>query len=181
MRIAIRWLGLQFSLQVQSTLQQPVSHWKSNSIANEKCQAPVWLRKRSQVGNRVVDPSTDKDSEVHEGCGEVWTTQGIQKADTEKGHNVFKIVQVGSVRDDDMKFRISGNAYTLPSLLRQNTVLMDARVGLGWVGFHLVRVKVSWSWPETYYVTRLASNSQSFCLCLRGLQLQIWTHHTEQC
>lgn len=87
----------------------------------------------------MVDPSTDKDSEVHEGCREIWSTQGVQEADPKEGNDVFKIVQVGSVREDDiMSFKISENAWILPSLPKQNTVLMNVWVRLYWVG-----VKVS--------------------------------------
>lgn len=81
----------------------------------------------------MVDPSTDEDSEVPEGCREIWTTQGVQEANTKKGNNVFNIVQVGPVRDDNTKFKNQWDARILPSLLKQNDVLMDVRVG--WVSF----------------------------------------------
>lgn len=82
----------------------------------------------------MVDPSTHEDSEVHEGCREIWSTQGVQEADTKKGNDVFKVVQVGSVRKDDvMGFKISENAWSLPSLPKQNTVLMNVWVTLDWV------------------------------------------------
>lgn len=82
----------------------------------------------------MVDSSTDKDSEVHEGCREVWSTQGVQEADPKEGNNVFKIVQVSSVREDGiMSFKISRNAWILFSLTKQNTVLMNAWVRLDWV------------------------------------------------
>lgn len=71
----------------------------------------------------MVDPSTYKDSEVHEGCREIWSTQGVQEADAEKGNDVFKIIQVGSVREDDaIGIKISGNAWILPSLPKQNSL-----------------------------------------------------------
>lgn len=40
----------------------------------------------------MVDPSTDKDSEVHEGRRKVWTTQGVEEANAEEGNDVFNII-----------------------------------------------------------------------------------------
>lgn len=82
----------------------------------------------------MVDPSAHKDSEVNEGCREIRSAQGVQEADTEKGNDVFKVIQVGSVREDDvMGFKISENAWNLPSLPKQNIVLMNVWVTLDWV------------------------------------------------
>lgn len=83
----------------------------------------------------MVDPSTDKDSEVHEGCREIWSTQGVQEADPKEGNDVFKIVQVGSAHA--FHLLISPNKLLgVLSLAEASTVFW---VGKNLVGYPLER------------------------------------------
>lgn len=80
----------------------------------------------------MVDPSTYKDSEVHEGCREIWSTQGVQEADAEKGNDVFKIIQVGSAH----AFHLLVSANKLLGILS-----LAKASAVFWVGKNLFQIR----------------------------------------